>query len=119
MLKKALALWVIGLLTVVPYGTWYLLFEAPREQYALLITLVLFWVFGYWGLVGPLLTAVKVRAVFRAIERAKSRDELVATLRSPEARAAAIDLIAAENHIPRFIATRAYELLADRLSKTR
>lgn len=119
MLKKAMTLWIVGLLTVVPCATWYLLFEAPREQYAALIALVLFWIFGYWGLVGPLLTAAKVRAVFRAIEKVKSRDELVTILRSPEARESAIDLIASENHIPRFVAARVYQLLADRLSKAK
>ena len=116
MIARAAVIWVAGLLTVVPYATWYLLFEAPREQYAALIVFVLFWVFGYWGAVGPLIAAVKIRRVFRAIEAAKSRDELIATLRSPDAREAFIDLIASENHIPRFLATRVYALLAQRLT---
>jgi hypothetical protein len=109
-------LWVIGLLTLVPYGTYYLFFEAPREQYALVIALVLFWVFGYWGVVGPLLGALKVRAVFRAIELARSRDDLVNALQSPDARDVAIDLIASENGIPRFLAVRVYALLVKRLA---
>lgn len=116
MLRRAAALWVVGLLTLVPYGTYYLLFEAPREQYALLITLVLFWIFGYWGVVGPLLAAIKVRRVFRAIEAAQSREELMQRLRSGEAQDVAIDLIASENHIPRFLAARIYRLLVDRLT---
>lgn len=115
MLVRAAALWVVGLLTIVPYGTYQLLFHAPREQYALLITLILFWIFGYWGLVGPLLAALKARRVLRAIEQTRSKKELMAALRSPEARDVAIDLIASENHIPRFIATRVYNLLAARL----
>jgi len=109
-------LWVVGLLTLVPYGTYYLLFEASRDQYAFLITSILFWIFGYWGVVGPLLAAVKVRKVFRAIELAGSKEELVEALRSPDAKDAAIDLIASENHIPRFLAARVYKLLACRLS---
>jgi len=100
----------------VPYGTYYLFFEAPREQYALVITLVLFWIFGYWGVVGPLLGALKVRAVFRAIELARSKDDLVNALQSPDARDVAIDLIASENGIPRFLAARVYALLAKRLA---
>lgn len=36
-----------------------------------------------------------------------------------KAREATIDMIAAENHIPRFIAARVYNLLADRLSKAK
>ena len=109
-LAAATLVWVVGLLTWVPYGTWYLFFHAPREQYALLITGVLFWIFGYWSLVGPLLMALKVRAVFRAIETAGSRGELEAALTSPDAREVAIDLIASENHIPRFLAVRVLDL---------
>jgi hypothetical protein len=118
MLTKAMAVWVLGLLTLVPYGAWYLLFEASRDQYALLIVLVLFWIFGYWALLGPLLAAAKVRAVFRAIETARSRDDLLRTLQSPEARAVAIDLIAADNHIPRFLAERVHALLVRHVSQT-
>ena len=117
MLVKATLLWVLGLLTLVPYSTYYLFFEASRDQYALLITLVLFWIFGYWGLVGPLLAAVKVRAVFRAIELARTKDELVKALQSPNARDVAVELIATENHIPRFLASRVYELLTRRLAE--
>lgn len=57
MLIKAAVIWLLGFLTVVPYATYYLFFEAQREQYALLITLVLFWIFGYWSVVGPLIAA--------------------------------------------------------------
>ena len=112
----AVGLWVVGLLTVVPYGTYYLFFEASREQYPLLITLVLFWIFGYWGVVGPVLAAVKIRRVFRAIERATTREDLITALRSPDTREAAIDLIASENRVPRFIAARIHDLLVTRLS---
>jgi hypothetical protein len=115
---KAAALWVVGLVTLVPYGTYYLLFHAPKEQYALLITLVLFWIFGYWGLVGPLLALVKVRTVFRSLEGVRSRDDLMRALHDPDARTLAIDLIASENHIPRFLATRVYRLLVSRLAAT-
>ena len=118
MLKRAMALWILGLLTVVPYGTYYLLFEASRDQYALLIVGVLFWIFGYWGVVGPLLAALKVRAVFRAIELARSKDDLLKTLQSPEARDVAIDMIALDNHIPRFLAARVYAQLVRRLGSS-
>jgi len=116
MLRRAMVVWVLGLVTVVPYATWYLLFHAPRSQYAVLITLVLFWIFGYWGIVGPLLGAIKVRKVFRAIEQARSSEDLLKTLQSTEAREAAIEFIAMENHIPKFLATRVYDLLVKRLS---
>jgi hypothetical protein len=116
MLVRAVVLWITGLLMLVPYGTYYLLFEAPREQYALLIVGILFWIFGYWGAVGPLLVAVKARRVLRTIEEARSNGDLVRALQSPDSRDVAIDLIASENHIPRFLASRVYKFLVGRLS---
>jgi hypothetical protein len=112
---KAALVWVLGLLTIVPYGTYYLLFRAERDQYALLITLVLFWIFGYWGVAGPLIGLVTARRVFRAIEQASSSDELLRVLRSEETRDVAIDLIASEHGIPRFVAARIYRWLLRRL----
>lgn len=115
MFVKAIVLWVVGLVTFVPYGTYYLLYEAPREQYALLITSILFWVFGYWGVVGPILMTLKVRSVFRAIQSAGSKGALEGVLQSPDAKDVAIDLIASENRIPRFVAARIYKRLTARL----
>lgn len=111
----AVFLWAAGLVTLVPFCTWYLFYRADREHYALLITAVLFWVFGYWGVAGPILLAQKARAVFRAIEVARSHDDLVAALRSPQTRDVAIDLIASENRVPRFVAAWLYRKIAERL----
>ncbi len=112
-----MALWIVGLVTLVPYGTYYLFFEASRDQYAFLATAVLFWIFGYWGVVGPVVAARKARAVLRAMEGARSRNDLFGTLRSPDARESAIDLIASENGLPRFVAARVYALLVRALAK--
>jgi hypothetical protein len=112
---KAVVIWILGLVTLVPYVTWFVLFRASPDQYAILITLVLFWIFGFWGVAGPLIALVKVRTVFRALERVQTKDDLLATLRSADARDVAIDLIATENHIPRFLAVRVYNLLLSRL----
>jgi hypothetical protein len=118
MLRKATALWIVGLLTVVPYATWHLFFRAPREQYAVLITFVLFWIFGYWGLVGPIVSIVKVRSVFRTIQQTRSRDELVAVLRSEDAQNVAINHIASEYRIPRFLASRVLKLVTERIAES-
>lgn len=112
---RAVLLWVIGLLTIVPFGTYYLFFEAQRDQYAALITLVLFWIFGYWGVAGPILAAIKVRRVFRALEMAHEQGKFKEALRSEETADVAIDFIAAENGIPRFLAARVFRLLIGRL----
>ena len=61
MVAKAAILWAVGLFTLVPWAVWYLFFHATRDQYALFIVLPLFWVFGYWGVAGPLIGAIKVR----------------------------------------------------------
>ncbi|MEX1127343.1 MAG: hypothetical protein WD227_12975 [Vicinamibacterales bacterium] len=102
MLTRTVAIWVVGLFTLVPAGTYYLFFHASRDQYALLITLVLFWIFGFWGVAGPVLAAVEVRRVFRALEAAPSREALLQIVRSPDARDAAIDLIAPRTTFPVF-----------------
>jgi hypothetical protein len=117
MIVKAVVVWVLGLLTLVPFGTYYLFFEAPREQYALLITGILFWIFGYWGVVGPLVAALRVRRVFRTLELAHANGELEQALRSEETAEVAIDFIATENGIPRFLARRVYRLLVRRFGE--
>lgn len=116
MLLKAAVLWVAGLLTIVPYATYYLFVHAQRDQYALLITLVLFWIFGYWGIAGPILALVKVRKVFSAIQAAQSKGQLMEMLRGKDAHDVAIDFIAAEYRIPRFLASRVLRLAASRLA---
>lgn len=116
MIIKAAILWVLGLFTIVPYSIYHLLYDAQRDEYAFLITLVLFWIFGFWGVVGPILTAIKVRRVFRALETAQSKEKLEEILKSTEAQEAAVDLIASENHIPRFLAKKIYFAAIRKLS---
>ena len=117
MFVAAVILWMVGLVTFVPYGTYYLLYRAPREQYAFLIASILFWIFGYWGLVGPIVSIVKVRSVFRTIQQTRSREELVAVLRSEDAQNVAIDHIASEYGIPRFMASRVLKLVTERIAE--
>ncbi len=108
MITRIALLWISGLITIVPYGIYYLLFHAQRDEYALLITLVLFWIFGFWGVVGPIVSAIKIRRVFKALEMAQSRERLMEILSSQDSQDAAIDLIASENRIPRFLARKIY-----------
>jgi len=116
MIVRVTILWVLGLLTIVPYGTYHLLFHAQRDEYALLITLVLFWIFGFWGVVGPILSAIRVRQVFKAIELAGSQEKLKEVLASQESQEVAIDLLASENRIPKFLARRVYAYAVKKLS---
>jgi hypothetical protein len=117
MLRNITLLWIVGLLTIVPWGLHHLFFTAGRDEYTFLITIVLFWIFGFWGVVGPLLSAYKVRQVFRAIELAADGDELKRILQSGEAEEVAVDLIAAENRIPRFLARKAFRYALRRFAE--
>ena len=115
-MTRIVLLWVAGLVTVVPYGIYSLLFYAERQDYALLITLVLFWIFGFWGVVGPLLAAARVHKIIKALELARDPEQVKAILASAEAKEAAIDLIASENRIPRFLARRIVDAALRRLN---
>jgi len=118
MIKRVTLLWVTGLLTIVPYGIYELLFHARREDYALLITLVLFWIFGFWGVAGPLIAAWRVHRLFKALELAGSTEQLREILLSAESQEAAIDLLASENRLPRFLARRLYTSALRKLQET-
>jgi uncharacterized membrane protein len=118
MVIRIALLWVLGLVTIVPAGIYHLLYYARRDEYAFLITIVLFWVFGFWGVVSPILAIVKTRQVLRALEMAQSREEFKKVLLSSDSQDVAIRLIASENHIPEFLARRIYNRVVKGLSKT-
>lgn len=116
MIKRITIIWILGFFTIVPYGTYYLLFKASRDEYALLITTILFWIFGFWGVVGPIISAIKVRQIFKRLEQVKSKEELKELLNKKESKEAAIGFIASENKIPKFLAKRIYKTISDKLS---
>jgi hypothetical protein len=117
MLRNVTLLWIFGLVTIVPAGLYHLFYTAGRDEYAFLITIVLFWIFGFWGVVGPLLSAYKIRQVFKAIELAADGNELKRILQSGDAEEVAIDLIAAENRIPRFLARKVFRYAIRRFAE--
>ena len=69
-------LWVLGIVLLVPYAIYRLLFVAEPDEYAFLIVFPLFWIFGFWGVVGPILAAIKAHRLIRALENAGSSEEL-------------------------------------------
>ncbi len=107
----AVIIWVAGLVVGVPLAVWYLLFQAEREQYALLITFIIGWPFLYWPTVGPVIMAVKARAVYKSLMQATSGDDLRRRLANGEAEEVVIDLIARENRVPRWVARRVYRCI--------
>lgn len=108
MIFRISLLWIAGLLTLVPYGIFQLLFHAQRDEYALLISLVLFWVFGFWAIMGPLLSAYKIHQLFKLLESAQFRKQVIEIITHQDSQDAAIKIIAMQNHIPRFLAKKLY-----------
>lgn len=116
MMFRVVLLWIVGMVTIVPYSVYRLFTDATRDEYAFLIVMPLFWIFGYWGVVTPLMMAYKIHKLMRALDLAKSDDERKKLLLSPESKEMAIELIAEENHIPKFAARWIVNKIAARLA---
>jgi hypothetical protein len=86
-----------------------------REQYALLIVAPLFWIFGYWGVVGAARHGRRAAPGVEGAGNARSREGVIALVGSADAEAAIVKLIADENHIPRFLARRILKIFTHRL----
>lgn len=118
MLKFFTITWVLGLFTLVPYGTYYLFFEAARDEYALVGVSVLFWIFGYWGVAGPAIAAHRVYRLMKLFENIQNREQLMDLIQQVETQEAAIDLIASENKLPRFLARRIFNTFMKHLAES-
>lgn len=108
-------LWLLGLVIIVPYAIYSLFFTAQPDQYAFLIVAPLFWIFGFWGVVGPLVAAWRVHKLMRAIEVAGNTTELKEAYERNDGKEVVVDLIASENHLPKFIARRLYDKVEKKL----
>jgi len=108
MLIRAVIVWVLGLLTFVPYGIYHLLFHAPREQYALLISGILFWIFAYWAIVTPLISVYRIKNLMKLLETANSAERIKEIIREEESEKVIIELLAKENNIPESLARKLY-----------
>lgn len=117
MIKKITIIWALGLMTIVPYGVYYLFFEASRDEYAILITFILFWIFGFWAVVSPILSAIKLRKIFKELEKVDSKEKLQEMIKNKKSDDAVIELIASENNIPKFIAKKIYLSFVNKLTK--
>ena len=112
----ATIVWVIGMVTAVPLAVYYLLFHAPRDQYALLIVFIIGWPLGYWPVIGPILTLLKLRSVYRGLRQVRSIDDLRRKLSEGQTEDVLIDCIATEYRIPKFLARRAYRYVLHRVA---
>lgn len=104
MMLRMTLLWIAGIVAIVPYAIYQLLFHAQREDYAFLIVAPLFWVFGFWGVVGPALAAWRVHTLMRALETARGSDEIRAAFEKHQGREVVVDLVASEYRLPTFMA---------------
>lgn len=95
-------LWIVGALLIVPYSVYRLFFYAQPDEYAFLIVMPLFWIFGFWGVVGPLIAALRVHRLMKALETAGNGNELREAFERHEGKEVIVDLIAEENRLPRF-----------------
>ena len=111
MVKRIVVVWIVDGLFIVPYCVHRLLFEAQRDEYAFLIVFPLFWIFGFWGVAGPLVAAWRVHRLMKALESSGSRQQMLDAYRENDGEEVAVDLIASENHIPKFLARKVYRKL--------
>lgn len=113
---RIVLLWIIGGIIIIPYAVYHLVFTAQRDEYAFLIVIPLFWIFGFWGVVAPLIAAYKVHRLMKSLDQATSQAALHAAYERNDGREIIIDLIAKDNKIPRFIARRLYDRVATKLA---
>lgn len=115
MILRITILWIVGGLLIIPYAVYHLLYHAQRDEYAFLIVVPLFWIFGFWGVVGPAIAAWRIRRLIKALERVQDRQQLQEAFERHDGPEVIIELIATENRIPRFLARRLYGLVERRL----
>lgn len=111
-MRKFIAIWVVGLVTVVPAAIYYLLFKAETSQLPLVL-FIGFWVFGFWAFFIPIYKFLRVRKMYRAIS---SKEDLQAFVANGETREVAIDTIIRESGMPKFLAEKAYDLVGAKVA---
>ncbi len=117
MMLRVFILWVLGLLSIVPYAVYHLLFYAQRDEYAFLICVPLFWIFGFWGLVGPLITVWKIRRFMKAIDAMEDMQDLKDAYQQHLGDDVLIGIIAKESGLPRFVAAILFRKLRARFER--
>jgi len=104
MMLRITLLWIAGIVLIVPYAINQLLFHAERDEYAFLIVAPLFWIFGFWGVVGPCLAAWRVHTLMKALDAARGSNQIREAFERNEGMEVVVDLVASEYRLPRFMA---------------
>ncbi|HEX7026299.1 MAG TPA: hypothetical protein VF268_03595 [Gammaproteobacteria bacterium] len=116
MMFRIVMLWILGGLLIIPYSIHRLFFYADRDEYAFLIVMPLFWIFGFWGVVGPMIAALRIHRIMKALESAGDADQVREAFERHEGKEVIIDLIALENKLPRFLAVAIYKKIVRKLA---
>ena len=117
MILRITLLWIVGTVLIVPYAINQLLFYAQKEDYAFLIVAPLFWIFGFWGVVGPLVAAWRVRTLMNAFQAAQSSDQLREAFKRHDGKEVIVDLIASEYRLPRFMARWVFDRVVKKMQE--
>ena len=115
MIPTPAIVWILGLLAFVPYGLYYLFFYAEKSQYALIIVFLLFWIFGYWAVVTPIMTILKFRRLLKMAKEIQSWEKFLERMREGESEEVIVEWLSSENKIPKFLAKKVYRHLLLRL----
>lgn len=114
-LSAVVIVWVLGLFTVVPLCVWLLLTQGDRDNAALLIVLPLFWLFGYFPTIMPIVTVLRIRRWMRLLDDPQRLLDALRELPDGAGEAECIRLIARENRVPQFVVRWLYRRVAPRL----
>ena len=83
--------------------------------WAVIVMFPIFWIFGFWGVVGPAIGAWRVHKLMNALEHIKDRQQLIEAYERHEGKEIIVDLIASDTGLPKFIARRFYDRVVSQL----
>jgi len=111
-MKKAFAIWVAGILTVVPVAAYILFFKAEGVQMLLPGLVIAFWLFGYWTFLLPVLKLYRVRSLYKAIRTPEDQKNFI---KNPDTVDVAVDAISSNVGVPKPVAEKIVAFAASRV----
>ncbi len=114
---RVMALWIVGLVTIIPFCVYRLFWVAEPVEYPFLIVVPLVWVFGFWPVAGPLVLVWRIGGFMKRIQKAQNIGDLKEAYEKHDGRDLVIEVVARESGIPRFIAEKIYDKVVERLKE--
>lgn len=115
MMFRILLLWVVGGLIIIPYALYHLFSYARPDEYAFLMVMPFFWIFGFWGVVGPAIAVYRIHKLMKALEHVRDRKGLQEAYEAHAGKEVMVDFIASEHRLPKFLVRRLYDTIERRL----